>query len=181
MPEGVILSICRNCTTNCQSLLHRRYFSDDDGALAIGLAEIALTGMFRDVFEYSSEGLALIIRTIGIADEIEEHLLLFQHDFLDTQLFARHTKGHHIDEFFGHIRDGAKTVDQPFAVGLQVIVEVVAVSEIVELAIEQHTFGIAGDILIREVHLDIGIEGAIVDKGEWRVESGEWRICYRCS
>ena len=45
MPVGFSLSFCRNRTTNCQSIGYRSDWGDDDGTLAIGLTEVALTGM----------------------------------------------------------------------------------------------------------------------------------------
>ena len=163
MPVGFLLSICRNRTTNCQSFGNRGYWSDNNGTLAINLTEVTLTGMIRDVCEHSSKGLALIVETIGIADEIEEHLLLFEHDFLNAQLFAKYAEGNHIDEFFSYIGDGAKAVDEAFAIGLKIIFEMVAVGKVVEFAVEQHTFGVTGDVLIGEVHLYVGLEGTIVN------------------
>ena len=74
------MSICQNCTTDCQSGTYRRNLINDDGTLAVGLAEIALARIPGDVVKHLTEGLTLIIRAIGIANEIEIHLLLLQHD-----------------------------------------------------------------------------------------------------
>ena len=92
--------------------------------------------MLGYVIEYTAEGFALIVKTIGITDEIEEHLLLLQHDLLNAQLLTEHTERHHINQFLSNIRDGAETVYQPFAIGLQIIIEVIAISEVVEFAVE---------------------------------------------
>ena len=164
MPKGFYVSICRNCTTNCQRVGYGGYWSDDNGTLAISLAEVALTGVTGDVIEDAPEGLALEIGAIGIADEVEEHLLLLEHDLLDAQLFAKHAEGYDIDEFLGHIGDGTKAVDETFAVGFEIVIEVLAVGEVVEFAVEQHALGIAGDVEFGEVHLDVGLEGTVVDE-----------------
>ena len=131
MPGGFCVSICRNCATNCQSSVYGGYRGDHYRALAIGLTEVTLTRMVGDIIEYFAKGFTLEVRTIGIADEIEEHLTLLQHDLLDAQPLAIHTERHHADEFFCHIGDGTETVDQAFAIGFEIIVEMVATSQIV--------------------------------------------------
>ena len=83
---------------------------DDDGTFAFGLAEVATTGMARHVVENPAESLALIIGTLVVAHEVEVHILLLEHDFLDAQLFALHAERHHADQFLGHRRDSPKTV-----------------------------------------------------------------------
>ena len=50
----------------------------------------------------------------------------------------------------------------------------VAASEVIEFAIEEHALGVAGDVLLREIHLDIGFESAVVDENLWNVECGMW-------
>ena len=157
------MSICRDCATNCQSVAYGGYRGDHYRALAIGLTEVTLTRMVGDIIEYFAKGFTLEVRTIGIADEIEEHLTLLQHDLLDAQLLAIHTERHHADEFFCYIGNGTETVDQTFAIGLEIIIEMVATSQIIKFTIEQHTFRVAGDILIGEVHLDIGFKGAVIN------------------
>ena len=119
-----------------------------------------------DIVEHLAKGIALVIRTVGIVDEIEEHLLLFEHDLLNTQLFTISAEGDNTDEFLGHLRNFAKAVFQATAISSQSSIEVVAIGEIVEFAVEQHTLGVVGDILIREVHLDIAFKGTVVDKSD---------------
>ena len=121
-----------------------------------------MAGIAGYVVEHLAKGFTLIIRAVGIADEIEIHLLLFQHDLLNTQLFAISPEGNHTDEFLGHLRNIAKTVLQTIAIGSQSRIEVVAVGEIVELSIKQHTLGIVRHILVGELHLDIRFEGSII-------------------
>jgi hypothetical protein len=94
----------------------------------------------------------------------EEHMTLFQHDLLNTQLFTIHTERYHTDQFFSHIWDLAKAVSQACPIGFKSGIQIVTVCQIIKFAIEQHTFGGAGDILIREIHLDIGFEGTIVNE-----------------
>ena len=120
------MSICRDCTTNCQSVAYGGYRGDHYRALAISLTEVASAWMIRNIIEYSAEGFTLEVRTIRIADEIEVHMTLFQHDLLDTQLLTIHTERHHADEFFCYIGNGTETVDQTFAIGLEIIIEMVA-------------------------------------------------------
>ena len=158
------MSICCNCATNCQSVTYRGNRRNYYRALTIGLTEIAFFGIARYIFEYFTKGFTLEVRAIGIADEIEIHVTLFQHDLLDPQLLTKYAKGYDIDKLFGNVGDGTETVDQAFAIGFEIIVEMVATSQIVEFAIEQHTFGIIRDVLIGEVHLDIGFKGAVVNK-----------------
>ena len=161
MPEGFYMSICRDGTTNCQGGGDGSDGRDDDGALAVGLTEVALARMARHVTEHPTKGIALEIGAIAVADEEEVHVTLFQHDLLDTQLLAIHAEGHHTDEFFGNSGDLAKTVSEARAIGLQRGFQIVTVGQIVEFAIEQHALGVAGDILLGEVHLNIGFEGAV--------------------
>ena len=156
------MSICCDCTTNCQSVVYRSYRCDHYRTFAIGLMEIAFLGIVRYIFKYFAKGVTLEIRAIRIADEIEIHETLFQHDFLDAQLFAKHAKGYDIDELFGYAGDGTETVDQAFAIGFEIIVEMIATSQIIKLAIEQHTLRGTGHILIGEVHLDIGFESTVI-------------------
>ena len=158
------MSICRNCTTNCQSSSNRGYGSDHDGTLAVGLTEIALARVVRHVIEYFAKGLALEIGTIGVADEEEVHLTLLQHDLLDTQLLALDTEGHHTDKFLGDCGNLTEAVSEACAIGFQRGIQVVTVRQIVEFAIEQHALRVAGDVLIGEIHLDIGFEGAVIDE-----------------
>ena len=106
------MSICRNCTTNCQSSSNRGYGSDHDGTLAVGLTEIALARVVRHVIEYFAKGFALEIGAIGVADEKEIHVTLFQHDLLDAQLLAIDTEGHHADKFLGDCGNLAKAVSE---------------------------------------------------------------------
>ena len=158
------MSICRNRTTNCQSLTYGGDIVDHHRTLAVGLTEIAALHIPGHILDNLAERLTLEIGTIGNTHEIEEHLLLLEHDLLNTQLLAQHTEGHHIDKFLGHIGDGAKTVGQALAIGMEVVVEMVAVGQIVEFAIEQHTLRVAGDILLGEIHLDVGLEGTVIDE-----------------
>ena len=127
MPEGFYMSICQNLTTDCQRSTYRGYRRDDHGALFVHLTEVTLTGVFGYVFKHTAEGLTLIIGTVGIADEVEKHLLLFEHDLLNTQLFAIDSEGNDVDEFLCHLRNSAKAVNQSFAIGFEVIVEVLTV------------------------------------------------------
>ena len=106
------MSICRNRTTNCQSISNRGYGRDHDGTLSVGLTEVALARMVRHIFEYFVKGFALEIGAIGVAHEEEVHLTLFQHDLLDTQLLAIDTEGHHADQLFGNGGNLAKAVSQ---------------------------------------------------------------------
>ena len=103
MPKGFYMSICRNRTTNCQRSLNRFDRSDNDGTLAIGLTEVALAGILGDIFQHSAEGLALIVGTIVITDEIKIHFLLLKHNLLHTQLFAIDSEGNHTDQFLCNI------------------------------------------------------------------------------
>ena len=89
---------------------------------------------------------------------------MFQHDLLDAQLLAIDTEGHHADKFLGDCGNLAKAVSEARAIGFQRGIQVVTVRQIVEFAIEQHALGVAGDVLIGEIHLDIGFEGAVIDE-----------------
>ena len=120
--------------------------------------------MVGEVLKNTSEGLALIIGAVGIADEVEEHLLLFEHDLLDTETFAKHTKGHNADEFLGHHGNLAEAVFQSRAIGFKGRIEVMTIGEVVEFAVEQHTFGVVRHVLVREIHLDVGLQGAVIDE-----------------
>ncbi len=164
MPEVFCMSICRNRTTNCQGRGDGGDVGDDDGALAVGLTEVALARMVRHVVEHLAKSIALEIRAIAVADEEEEHLTLLQHDFLDAQLLAIDAEGHNADELFSYSGNLAKAVSEARAIGLQRGFQVVTAGQIVEFAIEQHTLGVAGDILFGEVHLEIGFEGTIINK-----------------
>ena len=157
------MSICHNFTTDCQSGGNGGDVGDDHGTLAVGLTEVAATHILGHIVDDLAEGLTLIVWTIRNADEIEEHLALFEHEFLNTQLLAQHAEGNDINQLFCYFRDGTETVYQTLAISLEVVVEVVAACEIVEFTIEEHALGVAGDVLLGEVHLDIGFEGAIVD------------------
>ena len=156
------MSICRDVTTNCQGGGNGGDVGDDDGALAVGLTEIALARMARHIVEHLAKSIALEIGTIAVADEEEEHLTLLQHDLLDAQLLAIDAEGHHADELFSHSGNLAKAVFEARAIGFQRGIQIVTVGQIVEFAIEQHTLGVAGNILVGEVHLDIGFEGTII-------------------
>ena len=140
------MSICHNCTTNCQSSSNRGYGSDHDGPLAVGLTEVALARVARHVIEHFTKGLALEIGTIGVADEEEVHVTLLQHDLLDAQLLAIDTEGHHTDQLLGHCGNLTEAVSEARAIGFQRGIQVVTVRQIVEFAIEQHALGVAGDI-----------------------------------
>ena len=113
--------------------------------------------------EYAAKGIALEVRTIIARHEVEVHLLLLEHNLLDAKLLASHAKGNHQYQLFANGRNRTKTVYKALAIGIELEIELGAIGQIVELAIEQHALGIAGHILIGEVHLDVGIEGAIVD------------------
>ena len=104
------MSICRNCTTNCQRVGYRGYWSDDNGTLAISLAEVALTGVTGDVIEDAPEGLALEVGAVGIGHKVEVHLRLFEQYLLDAEPLAADAQGYDTDEFFGNIGYGTKTV-----------------------------------------------------------------------
>ena len=158
------MSICRNFATNCQGGGDGGDVRDNDGALAVGLTEIALTRMARHIVEHLAKGIALEIGTIAVADEEEEHLTLLQNDLLDAQLLTIDAEGNHADELFGNSGNLAKAVFEARAIGLQRGFQVVTVGQIVEFAIEQHALGVAGDILFGEVHLEIGFEGTIINK-----------------
>ena len=111
------MSICRNGTTHCQGGGDGGDGRDDDGALAVGLTEVALARMARHITKHLAKGFTLEVGTIAVADEEEVHVTLFQHDLLDTQLLAIDTEGHHADEFFGNSGDLAKTVSEARAIG----------------------------------------------------------------
>ena len=160
----MIMSRCQNFTTNCQRSFNGDDVGDDDGTLASGLVEVTAFGVVAHIVEDASEGLALEIGTLRIADEIEVHLRLFENDLLDAELLATDTKGHDTNELFSNIRDGAKAVCKTTTIGCKVIIEMLTGSEVVEFTVEQHTLRITGHILIREVHLQIRLEGAIVDE-----------------
>ena len=149
------MSICQNCTTDCQRIVHGGDVGNHHRPFAVGFAKVAAAHVFGQEFQYPSEDVALVIGTIRITDEEEEHLLLFEHDLLDTKTLAEHTEWNHADEFLGHLGDLAEAVFQTVAVGLKGSLQVVAVSQVVEFAVEQHTLGVVGDILVREEHLDI--------------------------
>ena len=104
------MSICQKRTTNCQSLIHRGDVGNHHRTLAVGLAEIAAAHILSQVFQHPSEDVTLVIGTIRITDEKEEHLLLFEHDLLDTQTLAEHTERHDSDEFLGHLGNLADLV-----------------------------------------------------------------------
>ena len=157
------MSRCQNLTTNCQRGFNRGDVGDDDGTLTGGLVEVTLPRVTGHIVEDAAEGLTLKIGTFRIADEVEVHLGLFENNLLDAEPFATDTKGHDANEFFGNIRDGAKAVCKTTTIGCKVIIEMLTGSEVVEFTIEQHTLRITGHILIWEVHLQIRLEGAIVN------------------
>ena len=149
------MSACHNILTDCQGGGNGGDVGDDDGTLACGLMEVALTGVGGYIAEDATEGLALEVGAVGIAHEIEVHPSLFEDDFLDAELFATDTQGNHTNQFFGHLRDLAKAVCQTLTIGSQGILQVVTASEVVEFAVEQHTLGVAGDVEVGEVHLEV--------------------------
>ena len=158
------MPLCRNRTTDCQSTTYGSNRCDYDRALTIGLTEVAFLGIARYIFKYLAKRFALEIGTIRIADEIEEHLSLFQHDLLDAQLFTIDSERHHTDKFFCHIGNLAKAVSQARPIGFKGGIQIMTVSQIVEFSIEQHTLGVIRNILVGEVHLDIRLESTVIDK-----------------
>ena len=123
--------------------------------------EIAAARMAGHVVQDAPEGLTLEIRTIGVAHEIEVHLCLFEDNLLDAKLFATDTKGHHTDQFFADFRYLSEAICQTLAIGRERCFEVIAACEVVELAVEQHALRIRRHILVREIHFDVGLEGAV--------------------
>ena len=100
--------------------------------------------------------------TAVVADEEQEHAPLLQQDFLATEVHANATQANDLQQFLSHMGDGAETVLQPLTIGIELTV----VTHMVQLTIEQHALGIAGHILIGEVHLQVGLEGAVGNEGE---------------
>ena len=82
------MSIRHDFTTDCQGGGDGGDVSNNHGTLAVGLTEVAAAHILSHIVDDLAEGFTLIIRTIGNADEVEEHLALFQHEFLNTQLLA---------------------------------------------------------------------------------------------
>ena len=153
----------QNFATDCQSIAHGGHIGDDDGTLAGSLVEVAAFGVVAHVVEDAPKGLALEVGAVGIGHKVEVHLRLFEEYLLDAELFAADTQGNDADEFFGNVRDSAETVCETAAVGGEVIVEMLAGGEVVEFAVEQHALGVAGDVEVGEVHLEVGLEGAVVN------------------
>ena len=158
------MSRWQNLATDCQSRGNGGHVGDDDGTLSCSLVEVAATGVAAHVVEDAPKSFALEVRAIGIGHKVEVHLRLFEEYLLDAELFAADTQGNDADEFFGDIGDGTETVCEAAAVSGEVVVEVLAGGEVVEFAVEQHTLGVAGDVEVGEVHLEVGLEGAVVDK-----------------
>ena len=161
--QFIFLSIRQNVATDCQRIADGGNGGDNHRALATSLVEISLARMGGYIVEDAAEGFALEIRTIGVVDEIEVHLSLFEDDLLDAELFAADTERHHTNQFFAYLWYLSETVCQALAIRSQCIFKVIAASQIVEFAIQQHALGIRGHILIGEVHLEIGLEGAVGD------------------
>ena len=125
--------------------------------------EVATTGVVTHVVEDAPKSLALEVRTFGIGHKVEVHLRLFEEYLLDAELFATDAQGNDADKFFGNVGDGTETVCKATTVGFEVIVKVLAGGEVVEFAVEQHTLGVTGDVEVGEVHLEVGLEGAVVN------------------
>jgi len=104
--------------TDCQGGGDGGDVGDDDGTLTSGFVEVAATGVTGYVVEDVTKGLTLEVGTVGIRDEIEVHLRLFEYNLLNTKLFATDTQGNNADEFFGDLRDLAKAVDKAGAIGI---------------------------------------------------------------
>ena len=65
-----------------------------------------------DVPEESvEEGIPMTVKVadLVVAHEVEVHILLLEHDFLDAQLFALYAERHHADQFLGHRWNSPKT------------------------------------------------------------------------
>ena len=125
--------------------------------------EVAATGVAAHVVEDAPKSFALEVRAIGIGHKVEVHLRLFEEYLLDAELFAADAQGNNADEFFGNVWNGTKSVSKAATIGVEVVVKVLAGSEVVEFAIEQHALGVAGDVEVGEVHLKVGLEGAVID------------------
>jgi len=125
--------------------------------------EAAFLRMVGNIVEDESEGFALEVRTIGIVHKVKVHLRLFEDNSLDTEPFATDTQRHHTDEFFAYLRNLSETVYKTSAIGCKVIVEMLTGSKVVEFPIKQHTLRIGRNILVWEVHLQIGLKGTIVN------------------
>ena len=126
--------------------------------------------MIGEVTKNTTEGLTLIIRAVRIADEVKEHLLLLEHDLFNTKTLAKYTKGDNADQFLGHLRNLAKTVAQTGTIGFKGHIEVMAIGKVVEFTVKQHPFRVIRHILFREEHLNVGLQGTVIDKKEVRGE-----------
>jgi hypothetical protein len=177
------MSICQNFATDCQSRGNRGNIGDDDGTLSCSLVEVAATGVAAHVVEDAPKSFALEVRAIGIGHKVEVHLRLFEEYLLDAELFAADAQGNNADEFFGNVWNGTKSVSKAATIGVEVVVKVLAGSEVVEFAIEQHALGVAGDVEVGEVHLKVGLEGAVIDviRGRRKEEGGRRYVCRRIS
>ena len=109
------------------------------------------------VVQQQSEGLALIERAVVLCDEIERHALLLEDDLLTAQRLSDATQGNNTHQLLATVGHRAKAVYQTSAVGCHLLVSLQAV----ELAIEQHALRIRGHILVREVELEVGLEGTV--------------------
>ena len=158
------MSACHNILTDCQGGGDGGDVGDDDGTLTSGLVEVAATGVAAHVAEDAPKSFALEVRAIGIGHKVEVHLRLFEEYFLDAELLATDTQGNHTNQFFGNVWNGTKSVSKAATIGVEVVVKVLAGSEVVEFAIEQHALGVAGDVEVGEVHLKVGLEGAVIDE-----------------
>ena len=91
------------------------------------------------------------------------HLRLFEEDFLDAERLATDSERHDSDQFLCHIGNRTETIRQAFAIGIKGAFQVAAASQVIKFTIEQHTLRVARNISVGEKHLDIRLQGTVVN------------------
>ena len=92
-----------------------------------------------------------------IGNEEECELVLLEDDFFDAELLGHAAHGDGFDEFLGGCGNGTETVDKAFAIAVELLVG----SEVVKLFVKEKSFADAGDIVVRQQHLQIGLNDTL--------------------
>ena len=104
--------------------------------------------------------LALIVGAVRLRDKLHAHRALLEDDLLTTLVFAQPAKGYHLHELLALRRHWTKAVGEPLTVSCQVIIGL----DVVELTVKQHALTAARHIGLGEVHLQVALHGAVLDK-----------------
>ena len=97
MTASVYLSLLfRNIIQHLDCFANGRHIGHHHRALAILFAKVAAAHVSSDIIKNLTERLTLIERASGIADEVEEHTSLLQHDLLAAQMLATSAQANHL-------------------------------------------------------------------------------------